>query len=294
MLHSYRGIHFQDFIFLDKGGFIMMNYQNMDTISNTTSSSNEDNSTKDHIHTEKRRPTGNKFVRALIFIGWMLLIQIPIVSSMFIYSFSIYMDTLTCTLVTIIYFILAAVIIWLVRGYYKRHTYEKPKKFTGKDIAVNVGWAVLLRLIVIGMSYLMLFATGSMQTQNDKMLLGDMNAAKPTPDQLGQVFPLIVFVLTITFVAPYLEELVYRGIFKEILFKRTRFWLPFILSSLIFASQHGISNWVAILMYTMMGMIFYLAYHRRKNVRDSMMVHMIHNGVSGIMVLVSYFMVFFS
>ena len=56
----------------------------------------------------------------------MLLIQIPIVSSMFIYSFSIYMDTLTCTLVTIIYFILA-VIIWLVRGYYKRHTYEKPK-----------------------------------------------------------------------------------------------------------------------------------------------------------------------
>ena len=87
------------------------------------------------------------------------------------------------------------------------------------------------------MSYLMLFATGSMQTQNDKMLLGDMNAAKPTPDQLGQVFPLIVFVLTITFVAPYLEELVYRGIFKEILFKRTRFWLPFILSSLIFASQ---------------------------------------------------------
>ena len=71
------------------------------------------------------------------------------------------------------------------------------------------------------MSYLMLFATGSMQTQNDKMLLGDMNAAKPTPDQLGQVFPLIVFVLTITFVAPYLEELVYRGIFKETLFKRT-------------------------------------------------------------------------
>ena len=46
------GIHFQDFIFLDKGGFIMMNHQNMDTISNTTSSSNEDNSTKDHIHTE--------------------------------------------------------------------------------------------------------------------------------------------------------------------------------------------------------------------------------------------------
>ena len=115
---------------------------------------------------------------------------------------------------TIIYFILAAVVIWLVRGYYKRHTYEK-----SKNLQVRILQLMLVgpyfRLIVIGMSYLMLFATGSMQTQNDKMLLGDMNAAKPTPDQLGQVFPLIVFVLTITFVAPYLEELVYRGILKK-------------------------------------------------------------------------------
>ena len=141
MLHSYRGIHFQDFIFLDKGGFIMMNHQNMDTISNTTSS-NEDNSTKDHIHTENVVQLVISLYVPLFYR--LILIQIPIVSSMFIHSFSIYMDTLTCTLVTIIYFILAAVIIWLVRGYYKRHTYEKPKKFTGKDIAVNVGWAVLL------------------------------------------------------------------------------------------------------------------------------------------------------
>ena len=104
MLHSYRGIHFQDFIFLDKGGFIMMNHQNMDTISNTTSSSNEDNSTKDHIHENVVQLVISLYVP--LFYRWMLLIQIPIVSSMFIYSFSIYMDTLTCTLVTIIYFIL--------------------------------------------------------------------------------------------------------------------------------------------------------------------------------------------
>ncbi|MDN8759896.1 CPBP family intramembrane metalloprotease, partial [Staphylococcus aureus] len=102
----------------------------------------------EHIHIEERRPTGNKFVRALIFIGWMLLIQIPIASIMFIYSFSIYIDTLTGTLVTIIYLLIAAIVIWLVRGYYKRHTYEEPKKLTGKAIAINIGWAVLLRIIV--------------------------------------------------------------------------------------------------------------------------------------------------
>ena len=66
MLHSYRGIHFQDFIFLDKGGFIMMNHQNMDTISKLHLLQMKIIQLKDHIHTEKRRPTGNKFVRALI------------------------------------------------------------------------------------------------------------------------------------------------------------------------------------------------------------------------------------
>ena len=71
-------------------------------------------------------------------------------------------------------------------GYYKRHTYEKPKKFTVR-ILRKCWLGRTLRLIVIGMSYLMLFATGSMQTQNDKMLLGDMNRTnQTTPDQVGQ------------------------------------------------------------------------------------------------------------
>ena len=78
-----------------------------------------------------------------------------------------------------------------------------------------------------------------------------------------------------TFVAPYLEELIYRGIFKETLFKRSSFWLPFILSSLILL-PNMVFQIAAVLMYIIMGMVFYLAYHRRHNVRDSMMVHMIH------------------
>ncbi|PTE69342.1 CPBP family intramembrane metalloprotease [Staphylococcus devriesei] len=271
----------------------MKEHENMNTHAATPVSSNEHQAKEEDLHNEERYPKGNKFVRALIFIGWLLLAQIPLVTILFIYSFSLYMDLLTGTITTLIFLILTAVITWFVRSYYKRHTYEHPSKFKGKDIITNIGWAVLLRLIVIGMSYLMLFATGSMQTQNDKFLLGDMNANKPTPDQLGQIFPFIVFVIVIIFVAPYLEELIYRGIFKETLFKRSRFWLPFILSSLIFASQHGLSNWVAIIMYTLMGMVFYLAYHRRGNVRDSMMVHMIHNGVTGVIMLVSYFVLLF-
>jgi len=243
---------------------------------------------------DEHYPKGNRFLNVLIFIGWMLLAQIPIVLILFITNFSAKMDVTSGTLATLLFMLLAAVVIWLVRRYYQRHTYEPIKPFKRKDIMINIGWALLLRVIVIGMSFLMMAITGQAQTENDKALLGNFQGAKPSPDQLGQAFPVIVFALTLTFVAPYLEELIYRGIFKETLFKRSSFWLPFILSSLIFASQHGISNWVAVLMYIIMGMVFYLAYHRRHNVRDSMMVHMIHNGVTGIVIIVSYFIAMFS
>lgn len=254
-----------------------------------------DSNLDSHYHKkDEHYPKGNRFLNVLIFIGWMLLAQIPIVLILFITNFSAKMDVTSGTLATLLFMLLAAVVIWLVRRYYQRHTYEPMRPFKRKDIMINIGWALLLRVIVIGMSFLMMAITGQAQTENDKALLGNFQGAKPSPDQLGQAFPVIVFALTLTFVAPYLEELIYRGIFKETLFKRSSFWLPFILSSLIFASQHGISNWVAVLMYITMAMIFYLAYHRRHNVRDSMMVHMIHNGVTGIVIIVSYFIAMFS
>ena len=46
-------------------------------------------------------------------------------------------------------------------------------------------------------------------------------------------------------------------------------------------------------MYTSMGMVFYLAYSRRGNIKDSMMVHMIHNSIIGIAILVGYFYIMF-
>ncbi|GGG94731.1 CPBP family intramembrane metalloprotease [Staphylococcus pragensis] len=271
----------------------MQEYENGNTYASSASNPEYSHQDKTPQSQEERYPKGNKFLNILIFIGWFILAEIPIVTLSFIVGFSVHMDLLTGTVSTLLFLLFTGIIVWFVRRYYQRHTYEQPKKFKGKDIAINIGWAVLLRLLVIGMSLLMLVVTGSRTTKNDQMLLGNMDG-QPSPDQLGQAFPVIVFALTITFIAPYLEELIYRGIFKETLFKRSRFWLPFILSSIIFGSQHNPTNWVAALMYIFMGMIFYLAYHRRGNVRDSMMVHMIHNGVTGILILVGYFTVLFS
>ena len=86
----------------------------------------------------------------------MLLAQIPIVLILFITNFSAKMDITSGTLATLLFMMLAAVVIWLVRRYYQRHTYEPIKPFKRKDIMINIGWALLLRVIVIGMSFLMM------------------------------------------------------------------------------------------------------------------------------------------
>ena len=203
------------------------------------------------------------------------------------------MDVTSGTLATLLFMLLAAVVIWLVRRYYQRHTYEPIKPFKRKDIMINIGWALLLRVIVIGMSFLMMAITGQAEQKMIRHYWVTFKARNLLPSTWTSVS--CHSICTHPYVcSSYLEELIYRGIFKETLFKRSSFWLPFILSSLIFASQHGISNWVAVLMYIIMGMVFYLAYHRRHNVRDSMMVHMIHNGVTGIVIIVSYFIAMFS
>ena len=82
------------------------------------------------------------------FIGWMILAQLPIIIILTITNLSVKMDTLKATMSTVLYLIVVSVVVWLIRRYYRRHTYEHTGKFTTKDIGINIGWAVLLRIIV--------------------------------------------------------------------------------------------------------------------------------------------------
>ena len=251
---------------------------------------NETNSTIESS-TKNVKPRGNIILNILIFIGWMLLSQMVILIIFGILKLSSIFNSFSGAILTCLFIVIATIITWLIRRYYIRHSYEERQKFKLKDIGINIGWAVLLRVLALAFSYLLHITTGSGQSENDKMLLGDANHQISDASQLPQIFPFLMFILTFSILTPYLEELIYRGIFKETLFSRAAFWLPLILSSLIFALQHSVTDIISILMFMFMGIIFYLAYSRRGNVRDSMMVHMIHNSTTGIILLIGYFYV---
>ena len=66
-------------------------------------------------------------------------------------------------------------------------------------------------------------------SENDKILLNQMEQLNDL--SVGSVIGLLFFLIVIIFVAPFLEELLFRGIFKETIFKKSAFLLPLIISS---------------------------------------------------------------
>ena len=226
------------------------------------------------------KPKGNRIANLFIFIGLMIFAQLPMILALATIGFGVEDGSLGAIVgLSLGFVVLTALVVWVIRSYYLRHTYEASKQsFNKKDVGINVLWFIGLRVLVVIFSYLMLWAYGDSVSENDKALM--LSLEKINHIDLKLAIALIVFFIAITFVAPYLEELVFRGIFKETLFSKFTLWLPLLLSSAIFSMNHASANIIGFIMYMLMGGVFYLAYRRRGNIKDSMMVHMLNNALA--------------
>ena len=250
----------------------------------------ETSESKTDLESEKIRPKGNKVLNILIFIGLMIFCTTPTAIAIGVVGLAFTKQNLLLVLVLILIGILwTGFVIWVVRGYYQRHTYEKPKQtFKPKDVGINLAYFLGIRVAVGLLSIVMSKVYSEDVTENDKAIMGVFDQVKDINFQV--VLGIIVLFVVITFVAPYLEELTFRGIFKESLFSRHFFWLPLILSSVIFSINHASTNLIGFLMYALIGVLLYLAYQRRGNIKDSMMVHMLNNGVASTTLIIMIFM----
>ena len=235
------------------------------------------------------RPKGNRIVNILLFIGLMIFAQLPMILALSTIGFSIEDGGLGLTIgLALGFVVLTAFVVWVVRSYYLKHSYEeKTQHFKKKDVGINTLWFVGLRVIAIVFSYLMLWVYGDDVSENDKVLM--QNLENINHINLKLIIALIVFFVAITFVAPYLEELVFRGIFKETIFNKFTLWLPLILSSAVFSMNHASANIIGFIMYMLMGGVFYIAYRRRGNIKDSMMVHMLNNAFASVSIIIMLF-----
>lgn len=235
------------------------------------------------------KPIGNRFVNILIFIGLMFLVSSPTMfAGSIIYSASNHVNVWIVITITITGIIWTILTMWLFRWFYQKRSYEPQQhKFKLKDILINILWLIVIRIAIGIFTVIMQSVYNEDTSENDKILLNQMEQLQHL--SVSTIIALLFFFIIIIFVAPYLEELLFRGIFKETIFRKSAFLLPLLISSVIFSSLHGSTNWISFVMYMTLGMGFYMVYNRRKNLKDSMMVHMLNNAIAGVSMIVMVF-----
>lgn len=156
--------------------------------------------------------------------------------------------------------------------YQKRVTLSPSKKMFGwEDFGIAFLLYAMTRVVAVLGTLLIQLTLGTPTSANDAALMA-------TDDQARQMFVMyfVIFHLAIGLFAPIFEELVFRGFFSIYFFKGNSKWLQMIVSSSIFAVLH-ISSPIEFIMYFGLGVIFYLAYARRGNIKDAIVVHILNN-----------------
>ena len=221
-------------------------------------------------------------VKWLGLIALSLLINtVPMLFLRFGKSLPIYAEILLVVLYLILVFLIFR-ILW--RRYQKRVSEEKKKfKLSGKDIGFAFLFFFLARVAAIVGVYLNLILSGNSQTSNDSAIqgLGGMMSSQ-------HIFFALLFVATIAFIAPIMEELIFRGFGTVFFFKNNQKVLPAIVTSVVFTLPH-ITQLTEFPIYFALGLVLYLSYARRGNIKDSMLVHILNNLPMAILLLLAMF-----
>ena len=131
-------------------------------------------------------------------------------------------------------------------------------------------WFIMLGLMVLS-NYIVTFFTSTIVSQNQQSVIDSLKQA-----------PIYTIIIT-TFIAPIIEELVFRLSFKKI-FAHTNILFIFF-SGLFFGMMHVLSSLenlvdlLFIIPYSIPGFIFAYLYTESKNICVPILLHFIHNSI---------------
>lgn len=132
-------------------------------------------------------------------------------------------------------------------------------------------WFLTVILMILSNSIVTMFTKANIAT-NQEIIVDTLKKA-----------PIYIFITTV-FIAPILEELVFRLSFRKI-FSHSNF-LFILFSGFIFGSMHvigslsNITDLLFIIPYSIPGFIFAYTYTKAENICVPISLHFIHNGVS--------------
>lgn len=176
--------------------------------------------------------------------------------------------------ITYVIFILAVIFfLWKkLSAHDKENLFKQPIKL--KDFGFVVLYWLAARIIAAGGTVIITALTGASSTANDEALM-----SVATYFSGGFFFYTVLYCLLIGIFGPIIEEMAYRAFPTYLLFNGKLTWVTGVVTTAIFALPHA-TTILEFILYFGMGSAFYLAYRRRGNIKDSMLVHILNN-ISG-------------
>ena len=87
--------------------------------------------------------------------------------------------------------------------------------------------------------------------------------------------------LGLVFIAPFVEEFVFRGFLNNLLRGKVNTFIRMSIVSILFAALHFtyIHNWIQFLDYLIGSIVLFLVYERRRSLFDAILLHSLSNGL---------------
>lgn len=226
-----------------------------------------------------RKPIVHHFLNILKFIGFLVMSSFPLLIISFLLGLEGDLSTALTTVLGILYIVLVIGFIRFLWKKYKGYSNNKIQSVKMRDIGFIFMFFLIVQVSSIIGTILLNVMYGKEDSANQEALI-----ALTETSTSSHTFFFILFVLSISIFIPIIEELVFRGIGKSLLFHKSIFWLPMIITSTIFGLMHGPTDMISFLLYGSMGIIFFISYYRRRNILDSILVHTLNNSLASIFI----------
>lgn len=206
-------------------------------------------------------------IRILLIALLMLAIQVPPIVLILLPRYPV--NAASEWIGSIIYLCIFSLIIvwaaWLFRRY--RRWQPRPQK-----PIMYVGWPLLgWLLVIVGENCLarlnqVIYHQSS--TANNLAIKSIMSNSHQA---------LVLMSIAAVVLSPIAEELIFRGILMNFFFSDDAYWLPILLSGLLFTLAHSSTTPISYLIYFYMGSVFAYIYRRTGRLTNTILLHALNN-----------------
>lgn len=213
---------------------------------------------------DKRPPL---IIRILLIALLMLAIQVPPVILMLLphYQANSGSSLIGPAIYLCVFGLIIAWAAWLFRRY--RHfpvQAQKPIMYIGWPV---VGWicVILGENLLARLNQAIYHQSSTANNDAIRQIMGSSHQA------------LILMSLAAVILSPIAEELIFRGILMNLFFKPDAYWMPIVLSGLLFTLAHSSTTPISYLIYFYMGAVFAYIYRRTGRLTNTILLHALNN-----------------